>query len=452
MLLNLRICVNITKAANFFDIKKAYGIVFFYSLLVLINRLKVGVVWGGDTQQYIDKSVIRPPTYPLLMDVFKFIFGPHEFIALICFQLLFVLISAFYLSNLLWKKFELHPITFILLHLFLSLPLLSISVAAGIHGEIGNRLLTESISYGLFLFVISFLVKILFSNGRRYFIIFLLLIATLTLIRTQMIFLYIIAVLLIPVLYLKTKNIRVMLGLFTIVLTIFLFMDLGERFYHKAVNDYFGKISLNASHMLVGAAYVTDDKAMDKIVNQKDREVLKRTYDFLENKKLLAKNRFEIGRRLVDLYNDNFATILGYGLMASFQHVYSLPKWGDEMLIQFESFSRRTIPVLICHNYKEFSKLMLLKFLYTLNFREGFFISLFLLFPFIRLSNEFKIFAFLIFLMIVINRLIMTPIIYIGDRYLFYTDILEYVIFVIMAEQYLKSHVFQVDTNQMRTS
>ena len=32
----------------------------------------------------------------------------------------------------------------------------------------------------------------------------------------------------------------------------------------------------------------------------------------------------------------------------------------------------------------------------------------------------------------------MTPIIYIGDRYLFYTDILEYVALVIMAEEYLR--------------
>ncbi|RPH52479.1 MAG: hypothetical protein EHM85_02740 [Desulfobacteraceae bacterium] len=433
------------KAVKFFDIKKAYGFVFFYSFLVLINRLKVGVIWAFDTQQYIDKSVIRPPVYPLAISFFKMFFEPHAFIALIFFQLIFVLIAAFYLSNLLRKKFELHPITFTLLHLFLLLPLSAISVAVGIHGEIGNKLLTEALSYGLFLLAVSFLVKTLFTDERRNLIIFILLIGILTLIRTQMIFMYIIAIVAINILQFKVDHIRSIIILITTGIAIFVFADLSERFYHKAANHYFGKVSLNASHILVGAIYVTNEKVINNIVNQQDREVIKRTYDYLENKKLLAKNRFEIDRRLVDLYNDNFAIILGSGLMASFQHVYSLPKQEDEMLIQFESFSRRVIKILICHNYKEFSKLMLLKFLYTLNFREGFFIALFLFLPFIRLSHEFKIFAFFIFLMLVSNRLIMTPIIYIGDRYLFYTDILEYVIFIIMAEKYLKRYVFRVD-------
>jgi hypothetical protein len=435
--------MNITKVANFFDIKKAYGIVFLYSLLVLINRLKAGVIWVPDTRQYIDNSIIRPPVYPLTMDVFKLIFGSHEFFALIFSQLIFVLIAAFYLSNLLRKKFEIHPITFIMLHLFLSLPLLSISVAAGIHGEIGNKLLTEAFSYGLFLLTVSFLVKTLFSDERRNLIIFILLTGLLTLIRTQMIFMYVIAIVSIIVLQLKTCNIRSIIILVVTGIAVFAFAELTERFYHQSVNHYFGKVSLNASHILVGAIYVTDEKIINNIVNQQDREVLKRTYDYMENKKLLAKNRFEINRRLIDLYNDHFAAILNNGLMASFQHVYPQHMHSDEMLLKFESFSRRVVPVLICHNYKELGKLMLLKFLYTLNFREGFFIALFLLFPFIRLSHEFMIFTFFVFLMLIINRLIMTPVIYIGDRYLFYTDILEYVIFIILAEQYLKNNVFQ---------
>jgi hypothetical protein len=365
--------------------------------------------------------------------------------------LIFVLSASFWLSHLLSKKFELHPIAFILINLFLSLPLLTLSVAVGIHGEIGNRLLTEAFSYGFFLFAVSFLVKTLFSDERRNFIIFILLIGILTLIRTQMIFMYIIVIVFIIMLQLKFHNIRLIIGLIAAGIVIFTLADFSERFYHKVANNYFGKVSLNASHILVGAIYVTDHKALNDIANQHDREVLNLAYDFLENKKLLAKNRFENDRRLVDLYNDNFATILGYGLMGSFQHAYSLPKWGDEMLIQFESFSRRVVPVLIFINYKEFSKLMLLKFLYTLNFREGFFIALFLLFPFIRLSQEFKTFAFFVFLMLVTNRLIMTPIIYIGDRYLFYTDILEYVVFIIMGEQYLKSYLYELKSDGLRT-
>jgi hypothetical protein len=445
------------RAINFFDMKKAYGIVFFYSLLILINRLKVGVIWSPDTQQYIDKSVIRPPVYPLLMDVFKFIFGSHEFVALVCFQLIFVLISAIYLSNVLRKKFELHPITFISVNLFLSLPLLSISVAAGIHGEIGNKLLTEAISYGFFLFAVSFLVKTLFLNEKRKFLIFLFLISILMLIRTPMIFMYVIAILLVLYLYLRDKNVRLLVGLIVAVIVAFFIADIGERLYHKSVNNNFFKINRDASHMLVGAVYISDERALGFFADKQDREVLKRTYAYLEDKKLLSKNRFEIKRRLVDIYNDHFVT-MQIMLQSSFQDVFFSPESDnkpareDELYIQYESFSRRVVPVIIYNYYKEFSKLMLLKFLYTLNFREGFFIALFLMFPFIRLKHKFKIFAFFVLLMLVMNRLIMTPIIFLGDRYLFYTDILEYVIFIIMAEQYLKNHVFQVDAYPTRST
>jgi len=430
---------HVEKVKDIVDVKKAHWFILFYSLAVLVLRLQEGVIWGSDTTQYIEKSIIRPPGYPFLMDIFKYLFGTYEYLALVSFQLIFVLLSGFYLSHILRRKFDLHPITFILITLLLSVPLLSSSVILGIHGRIANRLLTEAVSYGLFLTAMSFLVKILFTRQKLDFIIFLMLIAALTLIRTQMIFLYVIAFVLIPLYCQEHANKSHLLGLIVILLAIFLCTDFSERLYHRFVNNYFGKVSLNASHMLVGAVYVSDKGALGLIENAKDRDVLKLTYDSLESRSLLAKQRFGIDRRLVDLYNDNFAVILGYSLMSSFQHIYAFPKWGDEMLVQFEAFSRRVVPVLTIHYYKDVAKLMLLKFLYTLNFREGFFFATFLLFPFVKFTRELKAFALFMLLMLLINRLMMTPIIYIGDRYLFYTDILEYVILVIMAEKYLRS-------------
>jgi len=427
------------KVIHFVDLKKAYGITLFYGIALIVIRLKVGIIWGGDTSQYIEKSVIRPPIYPLLLDLFSYLFGAHEYIALVFFQLIFVLIAAFHLSNTMRKKFHLLPITFTLLSCLLSVPLLSSSVALGLHGEIGNIILTEAISYGLFLFAVAFLVRILFISRPTDFIIFLSLIVILTLTRTQMIFLYVIAIVLILSLYLK-RDIRIpaAISLFIVVLVIFLCAELGERLYHKLTNNYFGKISLTESHLLVGAIYVSDKQTFSHIDDIRDRRVLEQAYEFLEDHKLLAKQRFEIGRRMVDLYNDNFAVILGPGLMSSFRRVYAAPPWGDDMLLQVESFSRRVAPVLVIHHYKDVAKLMLLKFLYTLNFREGFFFATFLLFPFVKFTRELKLFSFFVLLMLLTNRLMMTPIIYIGDRYLFYTDILEYVALVIMAEEYLR--------------
>jgi len=434
----MRIRIVLGRAMDLISLKKAYGIILFYSLAVLISRLQVGVIWAGDTQQYIEKSVIRSPIYPLIIDFFKYLFRPYEFIALICFQLIFVLFAAFYLSHLLWKKFNLHPITFILLNIFLSVPLLSCSVAVGIHGKIGNHILTEAITYGLLLFVISFLVETIFTDERRDFIIILLLIATLTLIRTPMIYLYAIVASLIWHRYWRYRDISLLAGFVVLTISIVLIADFGERFYHKTVNNYFGKISRSASHMLVGAVYISDKHALSLIENTDDREVLRRTYDHLENRKLLAKQRYEIKRRLVDVYDDNFCYIQTT-IEISFQEVFSLQRGEDRMYLEYEDFSQRLVPILVRHYYMDFSKLMLLKFLYTLNFREGFFIASFLLFPFVKFSRELKIFAIFVLLMLVANRIMMTPIIFMNERYLFYSDILEYVILIIMAEQYLKS-------------
>lgn len=439
------------KLDNFITVTKANGIILIYAITVLVVRLQTGVITAPDTQGYIDKEIIRPPGYPLIIDIFKYLFGSHEYFALVCFQIIFVLISVFYISHVLRKMFSLHPITLTLLYVFLSLPLLSISVAVGVHGGIGNRILTESISDGFFLFTVSFLVKTLFHEKRN-FLIFILFIALLSLIRTQMIFMYLIAMALLLYLYLKIGNFRLIMRFFTAMLAIFLIAEASERFYHKSVNNYFGKLSLNVSHMLVGVVFISDQHALKYISNENDRKVLKQAYDYLENRKFLSKNRFEIDLRLVDLYNDSFNISLYYGLMRSFQSVYSLPKWGGEELIKFEDFSKRVLPSLTVHHYKDFGKLLLLKFLYTLNFREGFLFCLILLLPFIRVSHEFKMFAFFVFAMLIVSRLAMTPIIYLGDRYLFYTDILEYIIFLMMAEKYLSCWKSNSRTSESKAS
>jgi hypothetical protein len=233
-----------------------------------------------------------------------------------------------------------------------------------------------------------------------------------------------------------------------VMVAVFLVTGLGERFYHKAVNNYWGRMNRGASHMIIGAVYISDAQSLNFITQPKDRDVLNRTYAYLENRKLLSKNRFEIDRRLVDLYNDNFC-VLQTVLLKSFQDVFFTPEeqgnpgLKDSVYKEFEIFAQRVVPLIITNNLKEFSKLMLLKFLYTLNFKEGFFIALFLLFPFVRFSHPFKMMAFFILMMLVLNRLMMTPIIVMTDRYLFYTDILEYVFIALVADHYL-SHFLRM--------
>ena len=136
-----------------------------------------------------------------------------------------------------------------------------------------------------------------------------------------MLFLYGVAGCLILYLHFRAKNIKQTLGLVVVLVLVFLAADLGERFYHKIVNNYWGKINRDASHLLVSAVYTSNEKALDWIADPQDREVLRRTYAVLEDKKLLSKNRFEIERRLVDIYNDYFGTIQAV-LLRSFQDVF----------------------------------------------------------------------------------------------------------------------------------
>jgi hypothetical protein len=171
---------------------------------------------------------------------------------------------------------------------------------------------------------------------------------------------------------------------------------------------------------------------------------LKRAHEELKKRKMHAANRFEIDRRLVDLYNDNFCIIQAitensfkaisrYNGAAPMQEILFYPA--------YEEFARRVVPGLVWQNLKEFGKLTLLKFLYSLQFREGFFAGLLMLIFVYGLRQELKLVGFFVLLLLMMNRLMMTPIIFLGDRFLFYTDILEYAFFLIFVDDVLRSKV-----------
>lgn len=427
-----------------FSLAQIQGALAVYSLIVLLCRLRAVPVYGPDSFQYLSNSVIRPPGYPLILDAFQWIFGSGYVSVLVFFQILSVLVASYFLSRFLWRAFNLHSGTFFLLHVVLSLPLTSLSKAAGIFGGIGNHILSEPISYSLFLLATLFLLKMLLQKKLTDFFIALLLSALLVLMRTPMTFLFITASLAAIYCYPYKSEQKRLVRAFLLLCIAVLSVDSGERFYHAFTQGYFGKIDRAASHLLVGAVYVAQEQSFATFSPQ-DRKVVKKAIDGLKKRKMHATNRFELDRRLVDLYNDNFCrmqSILEKSFKEVNAHNAAAPRQEILFYTSYEEFARRAAPVLVLNNIKEFGKLTLLKFLYSLQFREGVFIGLLMLLPVCKFRRELQIWGALILLLLVMNRLMMAPIIFLGDRYLFYTDILEYAFFLIFADNILRSKIF----------
>jgi len=416
----------------------ALAAVALWGAAVLAARLPLGVQVANDSEQYLAGSVLRPPGYPFLLELFARLFADWAPPALVAFQLLCVLAAALHLSWTLWRRYALHPAAFVTAYVLLTLPLTSLSTALGIHGTIGNRLLTEAVTYALFLLVVSCLLRALFHPRPLPLALGLLLIALATLVRTQMFFLYPLAAAVLLWEWRHGLELRATLLLALSALLLVAGTDLAERLYHRQASGHFGRVSLGSSHFLVGALYMAPPQAAELPERESDREVLRRAYAFLASQKLHSSSRFELDRRLADLYNDKFAAMLNAGLMPAFNQVYAQTPWSDPALIALDRFSDRVAPLFLRHYPASLCKLFLLKLLYSLNFREGLFAAVLLLLPWLPVRRETLLLAGLVALPLLVNRLLLVPILYLGDRYLFYTDILEYVLLLAVADQLLR--------------
>lgn len=417
------------KEAASLSIRQQNFFTFLVSIIILGYGVLVGLWIVPDTQGYLTLSVIRPPLYPLLIKLFHALFASDYLLLLVAFQIFFVLAAAYWLSQTLRTYFKLPSFIFLIIHFFLVSPLIPAHrIYAGIYGNIGNTISSEALSYGLFIISLIFLVKSIFDPSRKNVLIFSFFCVLNTLNRLQFMFMYPIVIVMILFMFKRTRNLKMVLQ--SVLLTIVMITGglLADRQYHKYVNGI-SIISPGGSFNLLGnVLFVSDPADVVVIKNADDRDIILKMLQSFDEQNVLFRYHQEMGYQPGAFYFRCFASSILTGMNKIYQQELKFKSPADDdVYLGIDSLARRVLPTLMARKWLEYGKLSIIKFIDSFTFREGIFIGILIMMRAWKLRSDMDVLFMLVLLMILTNRLVITPTTHLGDRFLFYSDILQQV-------------------------
>jgi uncharacterized membrane protein (UPF0136 family) len=383
-----------------------------------------------DSGSYISNSISRTPLYPLLLDLFQYLFGESRYLHIIpIFQALFGLLSCFFLANILEKRFGVGAGIKYIIFLILLYP----------QFRFASCILTESVTYSLFLLTIAFWTKHIFEKRDREIYLTILFMFLSILARPQLYFI-------LPVLFLyslfssEIKKGLVLIGI--LIAGIFVNDALQKTYnyiYHtRYVLSQFGGFSFLPINLYLskpGDIYLFSDK--------KEKEFFERIYRAMDEGKMLHKYGWKTHGGLESAHFLTFFNPILGSATTIIDDLYKNEKSNSEIdkWIKLNRFCSNISKRLFINNYKKFLKFSV-RSIYEV---AGFFIFLpicllvFGILGFLKKRGSLSLFSCVISLLSLFNYflLLLSQPLWMM-RYRFYTDIMIVVVFVILPFREIK--------------
>jgi|GEM_PF-6639818 len=399
-------------------------------LLFFLFILSKGYQIFPDSGSYISNSIQRTPLYPLLLDIFQYVFGESRYLHIVpIFQALFGLASCFFLANILEKKFKIGSGVKWVIFLILLYPQLKFAYS----------ILTESVAYSLFLLVISFWTKHIFEKKDRDIYLTILFMFLCILTRPQLYFV-------LPVLFLylvfsvRLKKGLVIIGVF--IAGIFV-SDALQKTYNYIYHGRYVLSQFGGFSFLPLQLYLSCPEDINLFSNQKEREFFKKVYSAMDEGKMLHKYNYTHGGVESAHFLTFFNPILG-SATTILNELYGNKKGKSEVdgLIEQNKFFQKVSKRLFIKNYKKFLKFSLRSIYEVIGFFSLLPICLlvFGIWRFLNKKNNLSLFFIVTGLLFFSNYsliLLFQPLF--SMRYRFYTDIMIVVVFVILSFREIKA-------------
>ena len=379
-----------------------------------------------DSEGYLTMSIIRSPIYPIFLYVLKLIFNTFFEVATIFFQILFNIFSIHYLVRNLKKHIKINPIWYLLLTIILLFPCVY-------NLNISNRFLSESISYSLYLLVISNFINAFLKENNKYILYSIPLLIILILTRSQFLFLVPIGILIILWTSIKENKLKKNSWLLIAFLCIPIITTITDKTYHSIVHDHFVSTPWAGIHLITPAFFVADKEDSKLYNDPAEKEFFTKVYRRLEKDKLNL-NTLDLSKTdETSFYIQNFSKIANQTVYSYGKNILPKDLSENEKFIALDKITKNMAPPLILNNWKLWTKLYFKNFLNAFNnAKYALLIFIILFFALIKLnkrpSNEIK-FIFLGSLFLICNVLIVAIGMHTVKRFTFYND---WVIFLII--------------------
>ena len=265
------------------------------TFLIFFSFFFQSIIEVNDSLSYIENNYKRPFLYPLIINIFEFIFSDYFKRPLIIFQLLLGYFALTYFLKFFLKKFKIKSFIFKLILFFsISYPYFNLSM------KIGNSILSESLAYPIFLIFITFFIKSIFGN-KNYFKNFLLsLVFFSLLVLTKKTFLILVPIyflsLIVELIFSKELK-KAIISILLVFFTIFS-LNLIEKGATFIKYGTFSTISVSGSSLVSGPFYLAKEDDFKKIKGDLNKKIINNAL------KILKENNIERIKRNHNSNND----------------------------------------------------------------------------------------------------------------------------------------------------
>lgn len=343
-----------------------------FKLAICLIAVSVILITGSkpltlspDSEGYLMGAIYRSLVYPLFLQWLEFSCGDYKSEAIIGLQTLFGLTSSYYLIHTLKKYTSVHRWSLVLLFGILLLPYVS-------ELAIGNRVLSEGLSYPLYLASLTVLFQVFVRDQPVHSLLIITTLFVLLLTRTQFIFVVPVAIFVYGRLFYRNRKVKKALLVGCLIIILPLLTTLADKSYHALNHGHFVSTPWTGIHLLTPAIFTADESDIDLYKDPMERAYFKEMFSILKKEGLNVNHKIDPHEPDIDIYVKQYSdiangTLFYKGLPLINGGTYDEnAKISNQEFIAIDHLTKVMTPALIWDNKVDWLKL------YVMNFIHGF--------------------------------------------------------------------------------
>ncbi|WP_298507549.1 hypothetical protein [uncultured Kordia sp.] len=326
----------------------AIGILFLMTLVVVLrNQTEM----FPDSIGYLNMHIIRTPGYPLFLQLIQNVFGDYYDSGIAIFQIVFGCFSVYYFIHKLRSNQVLNDFFSVCFAFVLLLPFL-----VGL--KIANNILTESISYSLYLIIVAKFISFFISKQIKELYYSLPILACLLITRYQFIYLIPIGLGLIFWISYQQKSFKKHAISIVLFITLPLITSLIDRTYHKVVHGHFVSTPWTGMNMITAPFFVSDAEDEALFEDRIEKEFFQRThYSLIENNMNINDVDLTVFPTPTQFYIGRFADITMGPIFKNGKKVLEDSPSQIERFIALDKMTSNMVKPLIWDNFSKWKRL-----------------------------------------------------------------------------------------------
>ncbi|MFB9054895.1 hypothetical protein ACFFVB_17560 [Formosa undariae] len=411
--------------------QKLYNYIIISSFLVgFIIVINNPILIVNDSEGYLNMVITRSASYPIFLNIIRFLSGSYFNITTIILQYLLGVYSIYFFIFTLKKHYKLEFIWLILLNSILLVPYLY-------NHNLANVFLSEALAYPLYLITIGLFLKSLFISKINPIVTALPVL--LILIQTRSQFLYLVPLAIGIVLWFWYQQKKLEHKWLLAILVIFPILSaITDKTYHKIAHNHFVSTPWTGIHLLTPAFFVANSEDFSIYKSETEQELYKNIYSGLAEKHLNI-HEFEAESHSTDelhIYVEHYAEIANFTILPIGLKLADSLKTQDEKLIEVDLLTKKMSLPLILDNFKPWTKLYFKNFIYAFgNAKYTLLLFIILIFSLIKSlkTNQMKYKIILFISLLSIGNVALVSIgMHTLKRFTFYNDWVFFLIFFIL--------------------